>query len=316
MDVRYIYHSFIMLYMRFFESVKIIHHIKRDIQERAGGFGRLTDILSLLFLSLLISCTERIDFATDDEFTRLVVDGALTTDTMAHVIRLSTTAGFFSGEPVAVVTGAKMTLSYGSGIYQIRETSPGYYQTGSFISGSIGQTYTLKIRLASPVGGFSDYQAISRISEKVKLDSIRLIFHPDYSEEGMWEIRGYWQDPPEMNYYRFLVYRNGKRVTDTLNEWFVTDDRFFNGKYVKGGTIAFIDRQQDEAAFEKGDRITIEMGLIGRDYFDFISGLQTEMRGSFPLFSATPANARGNLSNGAIGFFAAYSVSRNNVIIR
>ena len=41
-------------------------------------------------LSLLIfSCVERIDIELDDSYTRLVVDGAITTDTMAHTILLS-----------------------------------------------------------------------------------------------------------------------------------------------------------------------------------------------------------------------------------
>jgi hypothetical protein len=35
--------------------------------------------------------------------------------------------------------------------------------------------------------------------------------------------------------------------------------------------------------------------------------------GSNPLFSGPPANVKGNISNGAIGFFAAYTTSRSRI---
>jgi Domain of unknown function (DUF4249) len=272
-------------------------------------------IISMFILMEVISCTERIEIETGHEFTRLIVDGTITTDTMAHSVILSSTSDYFSNQAVPKVSGATVTVSDGSLTYYLRETSPGVYKTNPDVYGMVGHRYALKIKLSYPIGGYSEYTASSVITPPARLDSIQLEFHPDYSLEGMWEVRGYFQDPAENNYYRFMVKRNAELVTDTLTEWYVTDDRFFNGRYVIGGTVAFLHQHRQDEALITGDRLTIEMDMINREYAEFILNAQSEMRGSYPLFSGPPANVKGNIDNGAIGFFAAYSISRASAYV-
>ena len=64
-----------------------------------------------------------------------------------------------------------------------------------------------------------------------------------------------------------------------------------------------------------GDTVTVELNNMGKEYFGFLQEAQAELRGSNPLFSGPPANVKGNISNGAIGFFAAYSVSRASATV-
>jgi len=54
---------------------------------------------------------------------------------------------------------------------------------------------------------------------------------------------------------------------------------------------------------------------INREYNDFLSDAQIELQGSNPLFSGPPANVKGNISNGAFGFFSAYSATRSYAIV-
>jgi hypothetical protein len=272
-------------------------------------------ILSLFISWILFSCTERIEIYTDKDFTRLVVDGSITTDRKAHSVVLSATSDYFSDEPMPRISGATISISDGNKIYSLSELSPGIYSTNPGVTGIAGHLYKLAIHLATPVGGYSDYTATSTIFPSPKLDSITLHFYRDYSLNGMWEVRGYLKDPPDMNFYRFLVSRNGEMITDTLQEWFVTDDRFFNGGYVNGGTVAFLHQHRTGEALTSGDRVTIELDAITKEYANFIQDAQSEMRGSYPLFTGPPANVKGNMSNGAIGFFAAYSISRASVLV-
>jgi hypothetical protein len=151
------------------------------------------------------------------------------------------------------------------------------------------------------------------MSRQVNLDSIALHFQPDWSDSGFYEIRGYLQDPSTAEYYRFLISRNGTMLTDTLSEWGITDDLFFNGQYVRGATIAFLDQGETDERLLPGDEVTVELNSISSDYSEFLRGAQTESFGSIPLFSGPPANVKGNISNGAIGFFAAYTTSRARV---
>jgi hypothetical protein len=270
----------------------------------------------LVVISILIfSCVERINIELDSSYERLVVDGAITTDHMTHSVKLLKTTSYFYNQPPPPVTGADLSITDGNNIYEMTEKVPGLYTTVSSVEGIPGKTYTLNVKLAPPVGGFDDYTAASELYPVSHLDSVSLAFHPDWSSEGVWEVKCYVQDPPTTDYYRFVISKNGKMVTDTINEWFVTDDRLFNGNYAYGAPIAYLEEDKSGERLKTGDTITVEMNSIGSAYENFILDAQAEIRGSNPLFSGPPANVRGNINNGAIGFFAAYSVSRASAIV-
>jgi hypothetical protein len=108
-----------------------------------------------------------------------------------------------------------------------------------------------------------------------------------------------------------MVYRNQTLITDTLNEWFITDDKFFNGNYTNGATVAYLQSGDKRESIQKGDTVTVEVNNINKAYYNFLLEAQSELRGSNPLFSGPPANIKGNVNHGAIGFFAAYSATRS-----
>jgi hypothetical protein len=99
-------------------------------------------------------------------------------------------------------------------------------------------------------------------------------------------------------------------MTDTLDEWFVSDDKFFNGNYLFGASVAFLNQGDEREKLESGDEITVELDCIDKGYATFLRDAQSELWGSNPLFSGPPANVKGNISNNAIGFFSAYTISR------
>jgi len=268
---------------------------------------------SLMAAIAITSCTERIDVELDDSYTRLVVDGAITTDTMAHTVVLSKTTSYYYNQPAPPVTGARVSITDGEQIYDLTEDNPGVYRTDPSVHGVYGHTYTLIIQLESPVGNFSEYTATSTLYPVASLDSISLLFHPEWSEKGIWEVKCYVLEPPTVDFYRFLISRNETLLTDSLKEWFVTDDKFLNGNYTNGIGIGYIDQGSDNG-LHAGDTVTVEVNNIGKDYYNFVYEAQTELFGSNPLFSGPPANVKGNISNGAVGFFAAYSTTRSSAI--
>jgi hypothetical protein len=274
------------------------------------GFGFFIGLSLLIF-----SCVERINIKLDDSYTKLVVDGGISTDTMAHTILLSESVGYYYNQPAPSVSGADVQISDGTDSFTLDEESPGVYRTDPSFFGIEGKTYTLDIKLAAQIGGFTDYRALSTIYRISNLDSVSLTFHPEWSEDGIWEVKCYAQDPVTADFYRFMISKNGKMVSDTLDEWFVTDDRFFNGNYIYGAPIAYLQQGKDDEILKVGDTVSVEMNSIGADYANFIWEAQSEVRGSNPLFSGPPANVKGNINNGAIGFFAAYSVSRSYAIL-
>jgi len=278
----------------------------------------MKSIKTLLLISLLsiiaFSCTERIDIELDDSYVRLVVDGSITTDTMVHTVELSSTSSYYYNKPAPPVTGAEVSITDGTQTFSLTENSPGIYQTAPSVYGVPGKTYSLNIKLASEIGGQTDYSATSTIYPISPLDSVSLLFHPEWSANGIWEVKCYVQEPPTVDFYRFLILKNQVLLTDTLDEWFVTDDLFFNGNYTNGATVAYLQQESAEEGLTPGDIVTVEVNSIGKEYASFLFEAQAELRGSNPLFSGPPANVKGNISNGAIGFFAAYSATRSSTV--
>lgn len=264
----------------------------------------------MLLVVINSSCTERIDISLDDSTVKLVIEGSITTERKSHKVFLSTTSGYFYNQKPESVQGATVSISDGVNNYNLTETGPGVYQTAQFVRGSEGITYTLNIKLNSQVGGYTEFTASSKILPVASPDSVKLLYHPEWSSSGLWEVMCYFQDPPTTDFYRFLVSKNGTLVSDTLDEWVVTDDRFFNGYYVNGATVAYLDQGTKEERLTSGDIVVVEMNNLSEEYANFIWNSQSEIRGSYPLFSGPPANVKGNISNGAIGFFSAHAVRR------
>jgi hypothetical protein len=271
-------------------------------------------IYIVLFLTVF-SCTERIEIDPGQSFTRLVVEGSICTDKKVHTVLLSSTADYFSNQSKILVTGASVSISDGNSSYKLTENSPGFYQTGPGIAGTPGHIYTLQIKLSTPIGGYSEYAATSKIYPPVILDSIRLKFNPTWSEKGIWEVKGYFLDSPGSDFYRFLMFKNGNAITDKLSDWYVSDDQFFDGKYLLGTTLAWLQQDKANVTLKTGDTITAEVHMIEKEFADFIRGARFNLSGSNPLFSGPSANVKGNINNGAIGFFSAYSVSRARIVV-
>jgi hypothetical protein len=285
------------------------------MSDSEGILAKSTGFVILAISILISSCTERIDIALDKNSVRLVVEGSVTTDTMSHSVVLTETSDYYYNKSAPRVTGAIVEISDGHMVFGLHEDSPGLYKTDPSFHGVAGMTYTLDIRLAEPVGGHTQYSASATLFPVSSLDSVSLDFQPEWSDNGIWVVKCYVQDPPTVDYYRFLIAKNGRMLSDSLGEWFVTDDKFFNGNYASGAPVAFLRQNREEEILNPGDIVTVEINNIGPDYAHFIWEAQSEIRGSNPLFSGPAANVKGNISNGAIGFFAAYSVSRNKSVV-
>ncbi len=277
---------------------------------------RINKILPVLFaLAFILSCTERIDLPLDESEVRLVVEGSITTNTSVHTVYLTETTNYYYNQKPPAVTGAEISINDGETITRLSENSPGVYQTSADFKGEVGMTYTLNIRLLKPIGGFSEFSASSVMKPVTSLDSVATKFYEDFGEQGLWEVTCWFQDEPKTDFYRFDLYRNNKLITYKLEKWLVTDDKFFNGDYVKGGVVTYLDQNSDNEKLNSGDTLVAEMSAITREYYNYIQDAQAELRGSNPLFSGPGANIRGNISNGAIGFFAAYPVSSFKIMV-
>jgi hypothetical protein len=261
----------------------------------------------LIFLS---ACTERIDIELEDSFTRLVVYGTITTDTTQQYIELSATSSYYYNEAPPPVTGASLEISDDHGNTEsLTEVEPGKYATTPLFFVVPGRTYTLRIELAQAINGHSSYMATSGVNTIYPIDSIGLVYQPDWGEKGFYEVTCYYQDRPSKDFYMFNIFKNGVLLTDTIRERFVTDDAFFNGNYTNGIGVGYLDQSKESEVLNVGDTVTFQGCDITEEYYDFVVTLQTETGYQNPMFSGPPANVTSNISDGAVGFFTAYSVA-------
>jgi hypothetical protein len=101
----------------------------------------------LVTLFLLTGCEEEIELSLKGDQPRLVVDGVITTDTMAHSIKLSLSGNYFDNQPMPRVSGALVTLSDGDESFVLQESddAPGEYLTSDSFFGQQNTLYSLEI---------------------------------------------------------------------------------------------------------------------------------------------------------------------------
>ncbi len=249
--------------------------------------------LSLLAFAFT-SCEEVIEYELDTAETKLVIEGLITNQPGPYNIRLSNTKGYLDEGRTTGVNGALVIVSDNHGTTDtLKAIGDGLYQT-SKIQGTPGYTYFLKAIVSG-----KEYTAQSYMPTVSPIDSLTFEYKDSMHEED----KGYhpyihFGDPAgKGNYYRLNVFINGILAPDELA---VLTDELYDGNYGHAD-MGF--------AIQKGDRVKIELHGIDKPAYDFWLALVNQQNTAGGPFESTPANAPGNISNGAIGYFGASAVS-------
>ncbi len=275
-------------------------------------------MILIFAIIILCACQEKINIKLDETFTRLVVDGSFSTDTAIQKIKLTTTSDYFHNQPAPRVSGAKVIISDGDTSIMLIENdnASGVYETDNNFYCDKNKTYTLTITNVDidKDGNYEEYYAQSSVVRpNSEIDSINLTYNERWN---MLVIHSYAWDPPTKDFYLMKVYKNGVLVSDSVSEYFVTDDVLFNGNYTNGIASQFLDQNKADEIIRLGDIITLEIDGINEDYYNYLLELQQELQGSNPIFSGPPANVKSNINNGALGFFTTYSLTRASVVVK
>lgn len=264
------------------------------------------------------ACTEAIDIELDTTYNRLVVEGAVTTDSMKHYVILSITSDYFSHSHSPRVRDAFVELSFGNESMQLVENTeiPGLYETPTAFRGVIGTTYDLKIsQVDVDQDGVEElYNASSTMAGGSELHYIELKYYPSSFASG-YAVFMYANHPTDQrDWFGFKLSKNGVLLTSSLSEYSVMSDDIFDDGYFPGLPVGFLSDDETEQEVFPGDTVTFELHCIEEAYYNFVVEAQTEIAGYYPLFSGPPSNVISNISNGALGIFAAYSVQRSYAI--
>jgi hypothetical protein len=268
-------------------------------------------MLSFLPVLLLVQCTEKIDIKLGNNQPRLVVEGMITNEAIAHTIRLTTTTDYFYTAVAPAVTQANVTIDNGTTTINLIEKpeNSGIYVTPDNYIGIPGIKYTLNIILKNAINGQTVFTASEVMPKPYKPDSIEMNYRADWGKKGFWETLLYLQDPPEVNFYSFRGLRNDTLVTDTLNKVGIRNDKFLNNMYLQGLTSLYWNQEYISEKIKVGDKITLQVGAITKEYYTFLDEIKLEVEPKNPLFSGPSSNVSTNISNGGLGYFAVCAMS-------
>ena len=281
-------------------------------------------IFRLFFVGLLMSffsCTESIDIDTDNSKPVIVIYGTITDTPSYQEVSISSSTGYFDNKANPNISEAKVTITSGSDVYTLNEVegTPGLYRTTTQMSGAPGRTYNLRVEVDYDEDGVNEvYEANAKMEDKIKLDSIDITSQP-LSQYNYFSVNINAQDPASEDYY-MCRYQINDSVYNKISRYIVFDDTSVNNQYVKGLSVGYFpdindkslysdDEVKDMTFMAEGDSVKLQMCRITKGYYKFLFQCQQEKNGEDPFFGGPLSNIDTNISNGGIGYFAAFAVS-------
>lgn len=257
--------------------------------------------LACLFF-LFSSCEKVIDVDLNEVNPAIVIEGDLCFSEELVKVMISKTGSYFGGDSLQKVGGATVYLEDQvlNKRTSIEETAQGVYMKNGVVTHP-GHVYTLFVELEDIT-----YSASSALSPAVPIDSLS---YEDYKGAAFFEkgyrLFLYFSDPPEKkNYYRIKLYNNGL-LLNGVNDLIVFDDRGIAGKAIQVRLRGQI--------FEEGDTARVEFLSLDEDVYEYFASLRA--LNNINPGSPAPANPPSNFSNGALGYFSAWSHDSKTIII-
>lgn len=271
---------------------------------------------NLLFIAILfiVSCEKVVIIQLPPEQNLLVIEGFISDVEEEQKIRL-TRSNSFLGPQVVAIENAVVTVDIrNQNTLTFTHSSNGYYNSPAPFAGLRGQEYRTTIVLEEGELIRSDWSKMSVRAE------IELLSSDDFEENDLdnpsqtktiYFPRVTARDSADVeNYYRWVLHRNGTRMT-TPESITLQSDRFFDGN--------FIPNLFDQFEYAAGDEMKVELVSIEKDLFDYLSLLKSQITTFGGAASTTPASVEGNIRNlsnpneTVLGYFGTIAISADSI---
>lgn len=259
--------------------------------------NKYTIILSALALLLTVSsCEKEIDVDLRSVTPRIQIEGIVKQDQLARV-RVSQTLDFNDNSGYPFLKGAIVVISDDAGNREtLQQDASGWY-VAEDIEGVIGRTYNLSVTYEE-----KEYTSVSKMPPLVKLDSLTMYRAPimDFAIPMI-----HYTDPKGAanQYYRALVYINGKQLADMKEQVFSCE--FTDGSPMHE-PLATFTHDDDNDPVNKGDEILIEFQCIDKGAYTFFDTLRK--------IDDSKTNPISNITGGALGYFCVSTVDQMTII--
>jgi hypothetical protein len=264
-------------------------------------FKYLSGLLLVLFA--LSACEKVIDFDLSGSREAIVIEATITNSKLPFTVLVSKTSPYFGTKTKNPVSGAKVSVRAEKGKTKyFVEIAPGLYQLEK-TPALPGYWYVVDVEY----DGIT-YSARSFMNEAVPIADLSFSYFDGFGFfDSGYKVNTYVRDPVNKeNYYRLKYYVNGQ-TTDDQGEITLYSDQLFDGKDIGLG--------QRTIVFKETDTLTIELQSIDKAAYNYFSTLES-ISGNEMQQTASPSNPISNFSNGALGYFSAYTFDRKTAIIK
>lgn len=257
--------------------------------------------IKTLLLSIFISltaCEDVIDVDVPSTNSRLVIEASLDRQkgTLGNnqTIKLSTSTPYFDTTVNNSVMGAsvKVTNTTSNVIYEFEDQNDGTYTISNF-EPVVNNTYSLEV-----IHNNETYVATETLIGVNPIKKIEQSLEGGFDDDVL-DVSIFWDDPEnEENFYLLSFIEEGD-LFPILEEY---PDEFVNGNelnefFEKNNDEDDEDSENNDNKFKPGDRITITLYGISKQYNNYIALLIEQYDSAGYLFSAVPAQLKGNCIN-------------------
>lgn len=262
-------------------------------------FKYLYIILIISVSWICTSCRKVIDLDLNSSNPEIVIEGNVSNGPGPYVVQLTKTINFDETNNFPPVNGAVVTIRDNIGNTDILTEGPtGVYKTTS-LTGVPGRNYFLEVNAAGKL-----YQSSSTMFTPVTIDELTVDSFTFGAVANKY-INVKFRDPEGVkNFYRIIEIING----DTLDIINVGSDRFSDGLEIVAAVFS-----DEDPKLKSGDEVEILLMSIDENVYNYLNELSDVLNGGGQ--SAAPANPTSNISNNALGYFSAHSISSSTIIV-
>lgn len=255
-------------------------------------------------IALLSSCTKVIDLNLNEADPKIVIEAELVSGTHDFTVKITKTSDYFNpGEPVTVGDATVFLKKGADAPLYLATDGDGVYVLKNFTA-TENTSYFLSVTAEGKT-----YEASDFLPKNVPLDSLSVgvpennPFNPSGADS--FEIVLYYQDPPaDLNFYRIRSTVNGIPRSEG-GKLLVIEDRYSVGAYFR--LPIFTD------SYELNDSVDVELLSMSHAMYDYFNTLSLLVDGTG---SPAPTNPSSNWSGGALGYFGAFSISKERIWVR
>ena len=277
--------------------------MKTSSQDRVAAM-----LASLLLAVAVSSCQQVVNIDLNKANPQMVIEGIVSDQKNPPSVALSMSGNYF--EPSLYfppVTNASVFIADELGeVDTLKEVTSGNYQSAR-IQGTSGRTYSLRV-----LANGNEYDATSTMPQKVTIDSMFAVPRTESDGDHGYDLYVLFKDPPKMgNYYRLNIHVSVPISPDSIDgrRYHLYSDKLTNGNEA-------VYRVRMRRFVSARDTVKVDLLCIDKSAYDYFNTLDDILTSDRAPTALAPANPNTNLSNGALGYFAAWTVDTKTMILK